>query len=160
LTGKNLWFLRLFGDHKPIPFLRTRFNESHARFSPNRHWVAYVSDESGRPEVYVRAFDGSGEKTRISTNGGSRPCWRRDDTELFFLAGDNQLMTAPVKTGATFEAGAAVALFRIDSPGWQIDGIAFDATPDGQRFLIQTGVQGAQSLPFTIVENWTCGLKR
>lgn len=160
LTGKNLWFLPLFGDRKPIPFLCTRFNESGARFSPNRRWVAYVSDESGRQEVYVRAFDGSGEKTRISTNGGSRPCWRRDGAELFYLAGDNQLMAASVKMGATFEAGAPVALFRIDSPGWQIGGNAFDVTPDGQRFLIQTGVPGAQSLPFTVVTHWTADLKR
>jgi len=160
LTGQNIWFFPLFGDRKPISFLRTRFNESRARFSPNRRWVAYVSDESGREEVYVRAFDGTGEKTRLSTGGGSRPCWRRDGAELFYLSGDNQLMAVPVKTGAGFEYGAPTALFRVASPGWNVYGNAFDATPDGQRFLIQTGVTGAPSLPFTVVVNWAAGLKR
>src|SRR5262249_36151917 len=160
LSKKTLWLLPLPGDRKPILFLRTRFNESRARFSPNRRWVAYVSDESWRQEVYVRSFFGSGEKARISTAGGSRPCWRHDGEELFYLSGDNQLMAVPVKTGASFEAGAPVALFRIASPGWNVYGTAFDATPNGQRFLIQTGVAGAQSLPFTVVVNWTAGLKR
>src|SRR5262249_2599965 len=128
LTGDNVWFLPLFGDRKPIPFQRTRFNESRARFSPNRRWVAYVSDESGRQEVYVQAFDGSGEKRQISTAGGTRPCWRRDGKELFYLDGDNNLMVAPVNTGATFEAGVPTALFRVASPGWNIHGTAYDAT--------------------------------
>jgi serine/threonine protein kinase/Tol biopolymer transport system component len=156
-TGANIWFLPLAGDRKPIPFLRTRFNESLARFSPNRRWVAYESDESGRNEVYVRAFDGSGEKTRISTDGGTRACWRRDGTELFYLSGDNQLMAVPVRTAGAFEAGAPAPLFRIDAPGWDGYGNAFDAAPDGQRFLIQTGTA---SLPFTVVRNWTADLKR
>jgi Tol biopolymer transport system component len=157
LTGQNIWFLPMTGDRKPIPFLRTRFNEARARFSPNRHWVVYKSDESGRKEVYVRAFDGSGEKTRISIDGGTRPCWRRDGAELFYLSGDNQLMAVPVRTVATFWAGAPVPLFRIDAPGWNGYGNAFDAAPEGDRFLIQTG---ATSLPFTVVRNWTAELKR
>jgi Tol biopolymer transport system component len=157
LTGQNIWFLPLAGDRKPIPFLRTRFNEGRARFSPNRRWVAYESDESGRYEIYVRAFDGSGEKTRISIDGGTRACWRRDGTELFYLSGDNQLMAVPVRTVAAFEADTPMALFRIDAPGWSGYGNAFDAAPDGQRFLIQTG---ATSLPFTVVRNWTAELKR
>src|SRR5206468_8371241 len=112
-TGENIWFLPLFGDRKPIPFLRTRFNELRARFSPNRRWMAYNSDESGKQEVYVRAFDGSGEKIHISTEGGTRACWRRDGAELFYLSADNQLMGVSVQTGATFEAGTPVPLFRI-----------------------------------------------
>jgi len=160
LTGMNISFLPMHGDRKPIPFLRTRFNEVLARFSPNRKWVAYVSDESGSQEVYVRAFDGSGEKTRISTAGGTRLCWRRDGSELFYLSADNQLMAVPVKTGTAFEAGAPVPLFRIASPGWSFSGTAFDAAPDGQRFLIQTGIAGAPSLPFTVVREWPAELKR
>jgi Tol biopolymer transport system component len=159
-TGQDVWFLPLAGDRKPIPFLRTRFNELWARFSPDRRWVAYVSDESGKWEVYVRAFDGSGEKMRISTEGGTRPCWRRDGKELFYLSGDNQLMAVPVKTGATFEAGPPASLFRIAAPGWNFYGNAFDAAPDGQRFLIQTSATGGPSLPFTVVRNWTVELKR
>ena len=160
LTGRNIWFLPLTGDRKPVSFLRTRFNESHARFSPDRRWVTYVSDESGKPEVYVRAFDGSGEKIRISTEGGTRAAWRRDGSELFYLSGDNQLTAVPVRTGARFLPGPPVSLFRITSPGWNVYGNAFEAAPDGQRFLIQTAVPGAQSLPFTIVGNWTAELKR
>jgi Tol biopolymer transport system component len=160
LTGADIWFLPFDGDRKPVPFLRTRFNELRARFSPNRRWVAYVSDESGSQEVYVRAFDGSGEKTRISPAGGTRTSWRHDGTELFYLSADNQLMAVPVKTGTTFEAGAPVPLFRIASPGWSTYGNAFDVTSDGQRFLIQTGISGAPSLPFTVVREWAAELKR
>jgi dipeptidyl aminopeptidase/acylaminoacyl peptidase len=158
LTGQNIWFLPWTGDRKPIPFLRTRFNEARARFSRNRRWVVYESDESGRKEVYVRAFDGSGEKIPISNDGGTRACWRRDGAELFYLSGDNQLMAVPVRTtGAVFWAGKPVPLFRIDAPGWSGYGNAFDAAPEGDRFLIQTA---ATALPFTVVRNWTAELKR
>ena len=160
-TGEDLWVLPMVGDRKPIPYLRTQFSETGFRFSPDSRWVAFVSEESGRPEVYVMSFDGSREKWPISTDGGTQPRWRRDGKELFFLTADNKLMAVPVKPRTeAFETGVPVVLFRIDSPGWDPYGNAYDITADGQRFLIQTGVAGAQSLPFAVVVNWTAGLKR
>jgi len=160
-AGTDLWVLPLAGDRKPIPFLRTPFNEGSGAFSPDGKWVAYVSDESGRQGVYIQRFEGSREKWRISTAGGTRPRWRRDGRELFYLAADNHLMAVAVKAGTgAFEASVPVALFRIDSPGWHPDGSAYNVTADGQRFLVQAGVAGAQSLAFTVVVNWSAELKR
>jgi hypothetical protein len=105
-------------------------------------------------EVYVRRFDGTGEKTRISGAGGSRPCWRRDGQELFYLSGGNEVMAVPIVGGATLKAGNAKALFRVAAPGWNGYGNAFDVAPDGERFLVQTGVGGASLMPFVMVRNW------
>jgi Tol biopolymer transport system component len=85
-TGYDLWVLRLSGNRKPIPFLRTEFNERCGTFSPDGRWVAYTSDESGRFEIYVQAFSeeggGSGRTWQVSYNGGTWPKWRRDGKEL------------------------------------------------------------------------------
>ncbi|MBI2833800.1 MAG: serine/threonine-protein kinase, partial [Acidobacteria bacterium] len=105
-TRADLWVLPLFGDRKPYPFLKTEFDESQARFSPDGRWMAYVSNESGRLEVYVRPFPGPGTKWQISPNGGSQPQWRRDGKELFYIAADHRLMAVAVKSGAMFEAAA------------------------------------------------------
>jgi len=156
-AGRDLWVLPLFGEQKPFPFLQTQFNERDARFSSDGRWVAFISNESGRNEIYVTRFDQPGEKWRISTAGGESPRWRRDGKELFYLAADKKLMAVPVKSGAaTFEAEAPTALFKIDSI---LEG-DYDVTADGQRFLINSSVAGAQSLPFTVVLNWTTQLKR
>ena len=154
-TKMDLWILPLFGDRKAFPFLNTPSYEKQARFSPDGRWVAYVSDESGKNEVYVQSFRKSGEKWTISTAGGSQPVWRRDGKELFYLAADNKLMVVPVKVGAGFEAGVPTALFRID-PAVEH---AYDVTSDGQRFLVNTNVTRAESLPITVVVNWTDSLK-
>ena len=76
------------GDRKPIPFLQTEFNELKGQLSPDNHWMAYTSDESGQREVYVRPFPVSDGKWRISTAGGEQPRWRGDGKELFFVGAD------------------------------------------------------------------------
>ena len=76
-------------DHKPKLFLQTPFNESAPRFSPDGHWLAYVSNESGRYEIYVQAYPGPGGKLQISTDGGTEPVWNRNERELF-LSGREQ----------------------------------------------------------------------
>ncbi len=161
-TGEDLTILSLEGDRKPRPFLRTQFNEVEARFSPDGRWVAYVSDESGRSEVYVRSFAeaGQGAKRQISIAGGTSPRWRRDGRELFFIAADKKLMTVPVRVGTTFEAGTPAALFRIDARDGPRGSGDYDVTADGQRFLVNTSVTEANLLPLTAVVNWTRDLKR
>ena len=146
----------LFGERKPFPFLQTQFNETQAQFSPDGRWVAYVSDESGQPEVYVQSFAGSPERRRISTNGGARPRWRRDGRELFYLSPENKLMVVAVADGTTFQAGEPKPLFRINSGVW----LDYDVTADGQRFLSNNAAASANSSPITVVLNWTADLKR
>ncbi len=157
-TGNDIWVLPLFGERKPFPFLRTRFTERDARFSPDGRWVVYQSNESGRTEVYVTTFPTPGGKWQISTNGGRLPRWRSDGREIYYQAPDNKLVAVEVKPmTAGFEVGAARPLFTV-SPGGGY--IAWAASPDGQRFLVNTIVEGTTASPITLVINWTAGLSK
>jgi Tol biopolymer transport system component len=158
-TGRGLFLLPLSGDHKPVRFLSTKFEEGFGQFSPDGRWVAYRSDESGRNEVYVVPFPGPGGKWQISTAGGSLPRWRHDGTEIFYLAPDNKLMAATVNgKGTNFEVGAIKPLFetRIAMGGRY----RYAVSADGQQFLITTVQEQAASAPITVVLNWTAGLKK
>jgi Tol biopolymer transport system component len=157
----DLWVLPMFGERKPRPFRNTQYIETEGRFSPDGRWVAYVSDDSGHREVWVQSFQfegrDNGGRWRISTAGGSQPAWRQDGKELFYLASDNKLMSVAVKSGTTFEAGSPTVLFRIDPSG---GGGFYDVSRDGQRFLVNTSLTRAETLPITVVVNWTSSLKR
>jgi len=157
-TGADLFVLPLFGDRKAHPFLQTPFNEIEGQFSPDGRWVAYTSNESGRYEVYVAPFPGPGGKWQVSTGGGTFPRWRRDGTEIFYLAPDKKLMMAAVngKSGS-FEVGAVKPLFQTHATGSRYE---YDVTADGQRFLINTAPEQTASAPVTVVLNWTAGLKK
>ncbi len=157
-TGIDLFVLPLTGDRKPFPFLQTQFNEGQGQFSPDGRWVAYASDEAGKFEIYVAPFPGPGGKWQISTAGGSFPRWRRDGTEIFYLAPDTTLMAAGVNgKGSTFQVGAVMPLFktRVTGPRYE-----YGVSADGQRFLINTPPGQAASTPITVVLNWTAGLKK
>jgi serine/threonine protein kinase/Tol biopolymer transport system component len=159
-TGYDLFVLPLTGDHKPFAFLNTKFNEHYGQFSPDGRWVAYVSDESGRNEVYVAPFPGAGGKWQISTTGGLLPRWRHDGTEIFYLDPyDNKLMAAAVNgKGGSFDVGTVKPLFET----YLVAGsrYAYDVSADGQRFLINTILEQTTSGPITVVLNWTAGLKK
>jgi serine/threonine protein kinase/Tol biopolymer transport system component len=157
-TGDDLFVLPLSGDRKPVPFLQTPFNEYDGQFSPDGRWVAYGSDESGKDEVYVAPFPGPGGKWQISTAVGTYPRWRRDGTEIFYLAPDNKLMAAAVNgKGSRFEVGAVKPLFETRALDPTRNCYAVSA--DGQRFLINTDPQ-TTSAPITVVFNWAAGLKK
>lgn len=99
---------------KAFPFLATDANEANAMFSPDGKWVAYNSDESGQPEIYVQPFLAKkGGKWQVSTNGGYTPKWSKDGKELFYLSLDNQIMSSEVKLGST---GFAVHSALTSSP--------------------------------------------
>jgi len=156
-TGYDIWVLPVGVDSKPRVFLQTRFDEKWGRFSPDGRWVAYMSNESGRPEIYVRAFAEAGSEWQISTNGGIFPAWRRDGKELYYVGPDSRIMAASVTvTGKTLEAGTPVALFptRIYGGGLDVNtgGVQFDVSPDG-RFLVNT-ILDTVFLPITVLQNW------
>jgi Tol biopolymer transport system component len=159
-TGFDLWLLPLEGDHKPVLYLQTPFNESDGQFSPDGRWMAYASNESGQPQVYVQSIPASGRKFQISSAGGVQPRWRRDGKELFYISGDQKLMAVPVKMGDAFEAGAPQPLFGM-KPIYQplVGRFVYEPAPDGQRFLVLTET-GATSPPITVVLNWPAGTKR
>jgi Tol biopolymer transport system component len=153
-TKNDIWVLPMFGDRKPYPLLQTEFDEAWARFSPNGRWVAYTSNETGTSEVYVREFQGSGERWRVSTGGGILPLWRRDGKELFYNSG-GKLMAVDVKADrSSFEPGVPKLLFERSGGG------NFDVSRDGQRFLIPVLVEESSPEPITVVLNWTADVKR
>ena len=98
-------FTALEGGGKAAPWRRTRFNEWSPRFSPDGRWIAYESDESGDPEIYLALTEGGGEKRRISPSGGRAPRWGRDGKELYYLASGNQVMAVPITPGSQPEPG-------------------------------------------------------
>jgi Tol biopolymer transport system component len=162
-TGNDLWLLPMTADHKPVPYLRTPFNESDGQFSPGPEgrprWVAYASDESGRFEVYVRTFPDSGAKWLMSTQGGSFPRWRGDGKELFYLSPEGKLMVVAVK-----EQGEALA-WETPRPLFQVAPAEplfypYDVSSDGQRILVQQPTVESRPQPLTVVDNWQAGLAK
>ena len=156
-TGWDLWLLPLDGQADPIPFLRTPFSEFSASISPDGTWVAYASDESGRPEVYVTTFPEPGEKHRISTDGGYLPEWRGDSNELFYLALDNRLMAVPVGWDAGFEPKTPTPLFSVEP--YKNAFLPYDVRPDGERFIVISALPGEATTP-TVVTGWQEAVSR
>jgi eukaryotic-like serine/threonine-protein kinase len=145
------------GAQKPLPYLQSPFVEESAVFHPDGRWIAYVSDESGRPEVYVQSFPLTNEKDQISTGGGTDPAWRGDGTELFYLSADRTLMAVPVRASATaLEPSAAKALFAIPGSGVRR---SYEPSGDGSKFLIARPRDLASVDPITVVLNWHAGFK-
>jgi Tol biopolymer transport system component len=160
-TKLDLWVLPMFGDRKPIPFLQTSFNEDDPRFSPDGHFIAYDSDDSGSYEVYVQPFPASGAKWQISSGGGMQPRWRRDGKELFYMAPNRKLMAVDVNLAkGTFEAGLPKLLFQTHTIGYSAPRNIYESSADGQRFLINSLQSETNSIPVTVIVNWTADLKR
>jgi len=143
---------------EPEPFLDSPFNEISPTFSPNGRWLAYVSDESGRNEVYVRSFPGPGGKWPISSDGGTEPVWAPDGRELFYR-NNEKMMAVAMETANDFSAGIPVVLFEHRSPASPIDVPEYSVTPDGQRFIMVQGNAHALTR-LNVVLNWTEELKR
>ena len=158
-TESDLWVLPLFGDGKPYPFLQTEFIETQGFFSPDGHWLAYTSNESGRNEVYVQTFPQSGGKWLISSGGGAQPHWRGDGKELFYMAPDRTLMAVEVNTVSTFETSAPKPLFATQVSGYNAPN-RYVVSADGQRFLVNSPAGELNQTPITVVLNWTSTLKR
>lgn len=158
-TKLDLWVLPLEGGRKPLPFLSTEFKEGAGRFSPDGHWVAYTSNESGQDEVYVRSFSMNAAGTAIEAGGkwpisngfGVDPRWRGDGRELYYRSRGGGLMSVGISTQPAFRAGNPQPLGVSSSSVW-------DSTADGGRFLSLAGKSGPQ--PLTVVLNWQAGLKK
>ena len=151
--------LPLTGDRKPEPVVQTPFSERQARFSPDGRWIAYMSMESGRAEVYLQSFPVSGRKWQISTSSGVQPMWRGDGRELFFLSLPGDVMAVPIspsKDGG-LEAGVPQKLFTALPTILLGARNAWSVAPDGQRFLIVNAVGGTNVAPITVVVNWDQG---
>jgi Tol biopolymer transport system component len=157
-SGNDFWVLPIGGGPAEFrPFLDTRFRKSGGQFSPDGHWVAYVSAETGVNQVYVTEFPGPGGTHPVSTDGGISPRWAASGRELFYANGA-KIMAVDIQTIATFHAGIPKALFE------RKDLVAnmFDVSPDARRFLMLKPEDAAQPSPnqLDIVLNWSEELRR
>jgi serine/threonine-protein kinase len=162
--GRDLLLLRLGTDTAPRPLLASRFDENAIALSQDGGLLAYESDETGRTEIFVRAFPDVGRaKVQVSGLGGVSPVWSRDGRELFYLRNDSTMMAAPLRDRATLAFGDPVPLFKV--PPRLMLARAFytpwDVAPDG-RFLMASSVGGSvvERRPLIIVENWFGELAR
>ena len=159
-TGWDVWLLPLEGERNPQLLLGSNHNERWPVLSPDGRWLAYLSNESGRPEVYVQAFPRPGGKWQVSADGGGEPVWARNGRELFYRDG-YKMMVVPVQTQPVFTPGKPQVVFQW--PYEAMDGVRpnYDVTPDGQRFLMIKAIE-ADSAPAQInmILNWSEELKR
>ena len=144
-----LWPLN--GGGPAIPIGRRDSVAGGGRFSPDSRYLAYVSDESGRQEIYLEALPPEKGRLKVSQTGGTNPRWTSSGRELFYMAADRALMVVDVQLGKTLSAGVPRKLFQTSG------GIAsrgFEVSPDGQRFLVRQVADDLPDRPITVVLNW------
>ncbi len=165
-TAPDVWALPYplpsQGEAKPIALVKTPFIDHYERVSPDGRWLAYTSTESGPNEVYVRPFApeaaaGAGAKWPVSKGGGTRPIWRPDGRELFYLSATLQVMAVDIDTSKGFQAGTPRRMFTAPPAAATV---GWDLSPDGKRFLFIAPPGAGSVIPFTVVLNWAAGLKK
>ena len=156
-TLEDIWLFPLEGERKAEPFLRTPFEETKARFSPDGRWVAYQSNESGRFEIYIRAFTGKNIRIQVSTDGGDSPVWSRDGREIYFRRGQ-EIVAVSVRSGGSLRVGFPRVLFEGDFFVGNHHPM-YDVAADGRFLMIRTP---DEELPrqIHIVLNWFEELRR
>ena len=158
--NNDLKLLRL-SDLRTTALVASRFSEYEGRVSPDGRWLAYTSEETGRPEVYVRPFPEGTSSVVISIGGGSEASWRRDGKELFYVAPGGGLMAVGLTRSGEITASRPTELFRAPiSPERRQNGTRYAATADGLRFLIPTAVGDAPQTTLTVIVNWSEELKQ
>jgi serine/threonine protein kinase len=152
----EVWAVPLSGG-KPFPVIRGSFNNHQGRVSPNGKWIAYVSEETGRMELYVQDFPPKGRRWRISTAGGEIARWRGDSRELFYREGSKVMSVQVNASGDKVEFGVPKPLFDASPP---LDPY-FDVTPDGRKFLLMVpNTDTTTAASFTVILNWPAGIKK
>jgi Tol biopolymer transport system component len=157
-ASRDIWYLPLEPNAEPVPYLQTQFEEGVPVLSPDGRYLAYMSDESGRFEVYVQRFPERGEKTQVSLEGGFYPRWSGAGDELFFVTG-NTLMAVEVDTRDGLRVGEPTALFDGDGLDATLNvgtnlRTTYDVSRDGQRFVVVQDIEGEVTAPIVVVENW------
>jgi serine/threonine-protein kinase len=169
-SGEDIFLLPLAGDRKPRPLVQTKYSESQPEFSPDGHWLAYTSNESGRSEVYARPYPGPGSRVQISIDGGAAAGWVPGGGEIIYEAGSSQnrlpdlatFMSVEVSTSPAFHAGVPKKLFERVSPTSTRPVRGYDISPDGRRFLMTADKARPPNTTTQVilVENWFDELKR
>jgi serine/threonine protein kinase len=156
----SLWIRPVNGDAKPVAVVQPPSPQSNIysyRISPDNHWVAYQSDESGQQEIYITSFPEGKGKWRVSESGGFWPAWRADGKELFYADLHDNFFACPVTAkGSEMEVGTPQRLFNAPVPAI---GQAFDVSSDGKRVLVNHSEEEAEA-PLQLVTNWLAELKK
>jgi Tol biopolymer transport system component len=148
-------------DTVPRTLIQSQFDHYSMALSPNGRWIAYVSEESGAPEVYVRPFPNvDSARIAISVGGGIEPLWRRDGAELFFRTSRGEMFAVPVNTGTQFEHGTPQLLFAVPGLLQSIYHRGYDVHPDGKRFLMVASYGGLSTHQLSIIFNWRVELEK
>ena len=157
IARSDLWVAPIANPREARALLESTFVETHGRFAPRGGWFAYASNETGQLEVYVDRFPARGAKRRVSTHGGGWPRWTSEAREIIYLSPDNQLMAVAVRvTGERLDVADPRPLFALrPRPPQRLDAYAYDVSPDGQRFVVNTLVDDPASNTITVVLNWT-----
>ena len=154
--GADVWGLPLDKDRKPFPIVRTESNEGQGQFSPDGQWIAYQSDKTGRPEIYLRPFPGPGDDVRASIDGGAQARWNPNGQELFYIGADDRLMAVPIKFSKTIEPGVPRGLFAttVGSTVTLAYRQQYLVSTDGQSFVMNSAVAEGTASPITVILNW------
>jgi Tol biopolymer transport system component len=161
IGASEIWVFPVAEPAKAFPFVQASFLQRSGQFSPDGRWVAYISQQTGRSEVYVTSFPGGESRSQVSANGGRQPRWSPDGKEIYFVAGDDQLLAATVDgRGPRFEVKDVRPLFRVNMyTGPRVGMYGYDVSPDGKRFLVNDA--GEASVPrVALVTNWTAELQK
>ena len=156
----DIGLLEMEGEESWRPLLQTEANEAAPALSPDGTWIAYVSDQTGQPEIYVQRFPDLGDRRLISYGGGTAPLWSPDGRELFYRNGD-QMMAVRIDREPTFTPGRPIVVFEGQYQA-MFGAISrdYDLSPDGQRFLmIKAGDENAATPQIHIILNWFEELK-
>ncbi len=162
LTPGAAWDIEALSlrDRKVIPLVHAPASELFGQLSPDDRWLAFVSSESGKSEIYVQPFPSGSQRWQISGGGGTMPRWRRDGRELYYCSLDGKLMAAAIHSDKTFAADAPRMLFaphiRLTAG---VNRIQYDVAADG-RFLINVSSPESRTVPVTLIQNWTARLGR
>jgi Tol biopolymer transport system component len=159
---QDIWLMPLDGNRQPQELVATDANESDAKFSPDGHWLAYVSDETGRDEIFIRPVGGSGGRKQLSSEGGTRPVWAPNGRALFFMKGD-QLATIPLDGQGNSASPEQILFTAAKFQQMQIDSrwTSYDIMPDGQHFIFELGGHSsATATHYSVVLNWFTDLRK
>jgi len=164
-TQGDVWLLDAANGWKAAPLLATKFHEANPAFSPDGRWLAFTSDESGQPELYIQAFTGGdaprvvGERHLVSRSGAQAVRWRRDGKELFYLAFDGKVYSVSVTLSVEPRFGVPLPLFTISTEARAAihSVMGFDVSADGQRFIV---VRALEAPSLVVVRNWETLLRQ
>jgi dipeptidyl aminopeptidase/acylaminoacyl peptidase len=162
----EVWLIDMAGQRKAVRLSGTSNHESYPAFSPDGHWLAFTSDESGRTEVFVQAFDAGatprlvGERHLVSRQGAICLRWSRDGRELFYLAWDGQVYAVPVALSPKLKLGEPIPLFTISTEARSAlhSSVGFDVSLDGQRFLVPI-VTSSEKSEIVVIQNWEAAVQ-